>query len=218
MYSRLVAFKTEHGHTRVPETHPDMKLVNWVGNQRKARSRQQRGLPSSGLDQRRIALLNKLGFEWARARTTAPKTEEDQRMSWDDLFEKLCQFKELYGHTRVPANFDTRLANWVRNQRTAMSRKQRGLPYRCLNPHRIEQLQSIGFAWVASKDGGNSGGGGGGSGGLGGPVDVDEPHESGTGNNHNNGGGGGGDDDDVETSGGAARRDSGSGRPNTMSV
>lgn len=151
MFLRLVLFKESHGHTRVPETYEDSKLVNWVGNQRKAMSRQQRGLPFSRFDKRRIAMLDSIGFEWARARAAIAGSYE--RRSWEDMYKKLCEFKKVYGHTRVPATLDQRLANWVRNQRTAMSRKQRGLPFRCLNQRRINLLNNIGFAWVAAKDG-----------------------------------------------------------------
>lgn len=151
MFLRLVLFKESHGHTRVPETYEDSKLVNWVGNQRKAMSRQQRGLPFSRFDKRRIAMLDSIGFEWARARAAIAGSYE--RRSWEDMYKKLCEFKKVYGHTRVPATLNQRLANWVRNQRTAMSRKQRGLPFRCLNQRRINLLNNIGFAWVAAKDG-----------------------------------------------------------------
>jgi hypothetical protein len=151
MYQRLVKFKEKHCHTRVPEGYEDAKLANWVGNQRRAMSRQQRGLPARRFDKRRIHLLEAIGFEWARKRANKPGLYD--KRSWEEMFQSLIQFKETYGHTRVPPSFDNRLANWVSNQRTAMSRKKRGLPYRCLNKQRIEELNSIGFVWVASKNG-----------------------------------------------------------------
>ena len=148
----MTRFKSVHGHTRVPEAYEDSKLVNWVGNQRKAMSRQQRGLPVpfGGFDQKRIDMLNSIGFEWARPRIT--KSGINERRSWESMFQKLREFREKHGHTKVHVSVDAKLSNWIRNQRTAMSRMQRGLPHRCLNARRIELLESIGFTWVCPKD------------------------------------------------------------------
>jgi len=151
MFRRLVRFKATKGHCRVPEGYEDSKLVHWVGNQRKVMSRRERGLAVGRFDQNRIDMLNSIGFEWARTRRNTA-TPNDRR-SWEEMFQKLATFKETHGHTRVPVSLDAKLANWVRNQRTAMSRMKRGLPYRCLNARRIKLMDSIGFAWLASKDG-----------------------------------------------------------------
>lgn len=151
MFRRLVRFKATKGHCRVPEGYEDAKLVHWVGNQRKVMSRRERGLAVGRFDQNRIDMLNSIGFEWARTRRNA--TTPNDRRSWEEMFQKLATFKETHGHTRVPVSLDAKLANWVRNQRTAMSRMKRGLPYRCLNARRIKLMDSIGFAWLASKDG-----------------------------------------------------------------
>lgn len=151
MFRKLVRFKAVNGHCRVPENYEDSKLVHWVGNQRKSMSRQQRGLPFGRFDQKRIDMLDSIGFEWPRARATKPGAYE--RRSWEDMFKELAQFKDVHGHTRVPITLNAKLANWIRNQRTAMSRMKRGLPYRSLNARRIKLMDSIGFSWLASKDG-----------------------------------------------------------------
>lgn len=150
MFDRLQAYKEKHGHTRVPEMHEDSKLVHWVGNQRKALSRRQRGLTSSCIDKKRIDMLNSIGFEWARPRVTAQGS--NKRRSWEYMFQRLCEFQESHGHTRVSSITDSKLATWMRNQRTSMSRKLRGLTYRCLNQLRVDMLDSIRFTWVASKE------------------------------------------------------------------
>lgn len=151
MLSRLKNFKKIHHHTRVPDSHSDSKLVHWVANQRKAMSRHKRGLLFGRFDQDRIDKLEAIGFQWGQARALKPGSYEHQ--TWDDMFEKLQNFKMIHDHTRVAASSNERLANWVRNQRTAMSRMKRGLSFCCLNESRILKLESIGFAWLASKDG-----------------------------------------------------------------
>ena len=152
MYLKLIAFKKAHGHTRVPDCHEDAKLINWVANQRKAMSRHKRGLSFGRFDRVRIDRLEKIGFEWGQSRLL--KQGSYERYAWEDMFKKLVEFQENHGHTRVSANIDRRLANWVRNQRTAMSRMQRGLPFRCLNKRRIEKLEFVGFQWsVPSSEG-----------------------------------------------------------------
>lgn len=147
MYQRLLDYKEQHGNTKVPESYEDTKLANWVGNQRRAMSRMRRGVVSYGLDPRRIELLEQIGFEWAQTRGSATPGAYE-RCSWEDMFQRLVRFKDANGHTKIPNNFrDKRLVTWVANQRKAMSRKQRGLPFRCINEEKVQMLDSIGFIW-----------------------------------------------------------------------
>lgn len=56
MYGRLVAFRQEQGHTRVPvRWHEDPKLGKWVSRMRCEREK---------LDPKRVSLLEAIGFEW----------------------------------------------------------------------------------------------------------------------------------------------------------
>lgn len=60
--------------------------------------------------------------------------------SWHLQFQKLCEFKEQYGHCRVKKEYDKTVYNWVNTQRTLSNRGQ-------LREDRKEKLDSIGFYW-----------------------------------------------------------------------
>ena len=65
MRVRLAAFKAEHGHCRVPRSHPaDPKLSRWVENLRPCKRRLDAGHPSPKITAGRVAKLEALGFEW----------------------------------------------------------------------------------------------------------------------------------------------------------
>ena len=58
MYSRLLKFKQEYGHTSVPvRWSPDLKLGKWVSRMRHEKDK----LPAE-----REALLNNLPFDWGK--------------------------------------------------------------------------------------------------------------------------------------------------------
>jgi Helicase associated domain len=59
MYARLVAFKQEKGHCRVPQNHKDdKKLASWVKNVRRNQK------PGKVVDEAQIQQLNEIGFQW----------------------------------------------------------------------------------------------------------------------------------------------------------
>ena len=64
MYQRLLHYKNEHGHTRVPISYDIGQLGSWVSGQRRLMSKKMRGMPSGQLDQKRIDKLNEIGFDW----------------------------------------------------------------------------------------------------------------------------------------------------------
>ena len=68
---QLRAFKEEHGHCNVHKLGwPDAPaLGNWVANQRAAKKRLDSGEPARGLTAERMAVLDEMGFEWARGTT-----------------------------------------------------------------------------------------------------------------------------------------------------
>jgi hypothetical protein len=121
-FERLVDYKEKHNHTQVPQDYKeDRKLGRWVKRQRcycKVKYR--------------IDLLNGIGFVWQIQRQDA----------WNVMYSRLVKFKEKYGTTCVPQNYeaDPMLANWVRNER-----------HLCKNEGRIDRLNTIGFQWDVSK-------------------------------------------------------------------
>ena len=64
-YEELVSFVEEFGHARVPQRFPpNPSLGEWVNNQRRRNKKFLKGYASSKVNEDRIELLNKIGFEW----------------------------------------------------------------------------------------------------------------------------------------------------------
>jgi len=121
-FERLVDYKEKHNHTRVPQHYKeDRKLGGWVKRQR-----------SYCKVKYRIDLLNEIGFDWQIRHPD----------SWNVMYNRLLIFKEKYGTTRVPPNYEAEplLSKWVRRQR-----------YTCKNEGWIDRLNDIGFEWEFKK-------------------------------------------------------------------
>lgn len=126
MLEKLVAFRAEHGHLRVPtRSWPDEELRSWVLRLRGLHSRGE--LPASWR-----ARLEALGFVW-----------DAREVAWEEAFAKLEAFRCEHGHAAVPKTHpDQTLAQWVLTQRAA---KRAGT----LRPDRAERLDALGFVWEA---------------------------------------------------------------------
>jgi hypothetical protein len=124
-YARLLQFYAEHGHCLVRESHSDKALAQWVDVQRC----QQR---LDELAPHRVEKLNQLGFNWRQDNT---RERED---AWQQMYGRLLQFKQQYGHCRVNRKFlqDPQLGRWVAFQRQRWPR---------LPSERKEQLLAAGF-------------------------------------------------------------------------
>ena len=139
-YQRLVAYKAEHGHVKVPFRYKapcGFGLGRWVCIQRAAKAR---GM----LDSRQIELLDGLNFVW-RIREVR---KGGKRWPWDSVILKLKEYKAEHGHLAVPQKFrtpdDFALGYWVENRRR---QRRRGR----LDKERIEELDSLGFPWEARR-------------------------------------------------------------------
>lgn len=121
---KLRQFTSKHGHSRVPKKTLYAKLASWATTQRMYHSK---GI----LTPERIASLEALDFEWD------PKTTD-----WKRSFDELKNFKERFGHTRVPQSTSdfSKLATWVRTQRRFYLTNR-------ISQNRINALESIGFDW-----------------------------------------------------------------------
>jgi hypothetical protein len=121
-YERLVDYKEIHNHTQVPQHYKeDRKLGRWVKRQR-----------AYCKVKYRIDLLKGIGFDWQIRKPDG----------WNIMFNRLLVFKEKFGTTCVPKNYeaDPMLSNWVRRQR-----------HTCKNEGWIERLNDIGFKWDVKR-------------------------------------------------------------------
>jgi hypothetical protein len=126
MLERLRAYQAMRGNCLVPQRwKEDVRLADWVSDHRAA---YHQGLLSPD----RISSLEALGFDWDPISTR-----------WDEMYQKLVEFKNEHGHTNVPQRTPkyTELATWVRNQRAAKTHN------RPIMAERAKLLDEIGFTW-----------------------------------------------------------------------
>ncbi len=126
MFARLELYREKYGDTLVPQSwKTDRSLAGWVSKQRTNFSR---GL----ILPERIQRLQQIGFEWDPIGTR-----------WEEMFQKLVEFKNEHGHTNVPQRVPkyADLATWVRNQRAAKAHN------RPIMAERTKRLDELGFAW-----------------------------------------------------------------------
>lgn len=135
-YQKLVSYHKKHGHCEVNIKDADNKyLGGWVRTQRKNRVR---------LPQRKVDLLDKLGFSWrvAAGKSASSLLAYQKRGAdcWMRRFKELEAFREKNGHCNVPKTENKPLGQWVIHQRFYRKRNR-------LSKDRIDLLSSIGFEW-----------------------------------------------------------------------
>lgn len=141
MYEKLMTFQEEHQHCKVRNFAGGKgyeSLGRWV------RQRQTVFLEGSFQDERKKA-LDEIYFVWKiEANGTDLESSVNQRQ-WDEMFDKLVQFKQIHGHCRARGKntpgCDRVLSMWVGTQ-LVFHRKE------TLNPQRCERLNSIGIDWT----------------------------------------------------------------------
>jgi len=125
-FGKLVKFKEEHGHCRVPQSYKtDPQFAGWITTQRHF---QKLGILLSTRKKR----LDEVGFNWDL---------HDSR--WMTFYEDLKSFSAENGHTLVPNNHPLR--PWIKTQRRFKTTGN-------LSSERIRLLDQIGFTWLASKE------------------------------------------------------------------
>ncbi len=126
-YQKLIDFKKEHGHCKVPLTHKDQQLAGWVDRQRTHKTK-------GKLSEDRIRKLDQIGFIW-----DCTVLEEE---SWEKKFSELLAYKKQYGDCQVPVNWkrNRSLGIWVSTQRTLEKNGK-------LDPLKKSRLKKIGFVW-----------------------------------------------------------------------
>lgn len=144
MFNQLLAYKAEHGDCLVPSRfEQNLKLGKWVETQRYEYTKLQRaatdkayakevaaadakaheealasGKPQATnprLSEARVRRLEEIGFAWK----VTNKMKKFYDKQWDQMFERLLQFKAETGHVMVPKRYpnDAKLGTWVHTQR-----------------------------------------------------------------------------------------------------
>lgn len=98
----------------------------------------------SVLTQDRIQHLEQIGFEWVKTQ----KYSISHEIRWNEMIENLSAFREKYGHTEVPQEYDnnSKMGYWVMNQRSFYRMNEIGIDT-TLTKERIEQLEELDFTW-----------------------------------------------------------------------
>jgi hypothetical protein len=133
LYETLVAYKEQHGDCEVPARYSDSGLPWWIARQRRERDK-------LTLDQRER--LEALGFDLATV-------SERQEKEWKKNYERLVDFKQLYGHCNVPQTslFDEELKQWADELGSWVSEQRKKYRRSKLTDERQSMLKSINFEW-----------------------------------------------------------------------
>jgi len=129
MFKELEIYKKEKGDCRIPAKFSQYpELGRWVATQRSDYAKRK-------LSADRIAQLQTLDFIW-----------DPLEVDWEISFEKLKQYKLLYGNCRVPFSYkDNNLGKWVSIQRRALKSGR-------LTNQRKRMLEEIGFEFSPFLD------------------------------------------------------------------
>eukprot|EP00986_Skeletonema_menzelii_P015422 scaffold11724_cov148-Skeletonema_menzelii.AAC.7 len=159
-YQELVRYRQQFGTTRVvysmkihdPYFQELSALSKWVDLQRTLFQKRKKG-EKNGLTKTRIKRLENVDFDFT---STSGKAVDFR--GWNAKLQKLKEYKDKYGHTRVPArkkrdpndpNHDPELlslAKWVEHQRGMYWKRARG-EKNALSDERIAALEDIGMEW-----------------------------------------------------------------------
>ena len=130
MVAQLEAFRSEHGHSNVPNAWPrNPELAAWLHGVRCNRR-------SGRLDALRMRQLDVLGVVW-----------EPQQTRWETFVAALAEYRERHGDCNVPCGWpqNVELAKWVKGVRAARKRGD-------LDVERITRLDQLGFGWERGGD------------------------------------------------------------------
>lgn len=128
-FEELKNFKETYGHTRILLRNEYKQLHGWVVHLRNR---------TSTLSERKIKLLDSIGFEWV----ITGKTHE---VKWSVNYDMLKAYKLRFGNCRVSEGWmeNLSLVNWVQTQRDEEE---------TLSPDRLEKLQQLDFTWTKDID------------------------------------------------------------------
>jgi hypothetical protein len=135
----LADYRKSHGHCNVPRSYSEnTQLGSWVRTQRNQYKLHLEG-KTSYMTLSRFQELDCMGFEWDCSGAT-----------WEDRLSELADYRKIRGHCNVPKGYseNTKLAAWVATQRKQYRLHLKGKPS-TMTTLRIQELESLGFEWVA---------------------------------------------------------------------
>lgn len=140
MYKQILQYRERYGHCSVPGGWKEnRKLATWVRDQRQNYHRHV--MPKD-----RIQKLKDIGFVW-RIYPYRKRNVPKQEKQWQQRYQELLEFRQEFGHCRVPESYrdvNQPLERWVRVQR---EHRNMGL----LSQERQELLNEIDFVWRGNK-------------------------------------------------------------------
>ncbi|CAJ1939133.1 unnamed protein product [Cylindrotheca closterium] len=154
----------------VRSTKSDMRLSQWIRNQRKEYSKGRRGYYSP-LNKDRIRKMESLGFLWSvqeernhnlqqeAAQSNKPKRlPRNGEIPWDTHYAMLVRFMEKDypngGYVTPPPQSDARygrFSRWVSTQRTQYRRRAASKRSN-LTDDRVKKLERLGFLWEPEEE------------------------------------------------------------------
>ena len=171
-FNRLAKYREVEGHCRVPYVYPeDPSLGTWVDTCRTQYWRRKNGR-SSRMTDKRIEMLEGLGFDWENPAEEGGMDISDPnssslvtpeyamvssrsagRVTWEARFDELVAFKEKNGHCDVPNSYaqNKKLGSFVKKQREDYRKKMIGRKSP-MSDTRIQKLEGIGFNWTIGKN------------------------------------------------------------------
>lgn len=129
MYRQFKSYVSKTGHTYIHSNHEYDSLKDWINRQI---------LNRSYLQESQFRKLDKLGVNW--------NVVLSRDHAWELMFRRLEDFKNEFGHCRVPHNWekDRQLALWVMRQRKMNLRGN-------IQDYRRQTLNQIGFTWAIKE-------------------------------------------------------------------
>jgi superfamily II DNA or RNA helicase len=127
-YGELVAYREKHGNCDIEARNEEnAPLAKWVVTQRVERRARRLSID-------RIALLDKIGFNW-----------DPRKAGWRERYMELVEYKKLHDDCNVPQNRSKYrvLAGWLKKQRAEY---REGL----LAQERVDLLENLGIIWDRS--------------------------------------------------------------------
>ena len=104
----------------------------------------------SEMTEERFRMLDQIGFTWTM--------REKRHGNWQERCIELQEFKERYGHCKVPEKYpgNPKLGKWCSSIRNMYEKNLEGKPS-TLDENKIETLRDLGFLFnVASNQGDKS--------------------------------------------------------------